>query len=69
MTNLRHLAIGTYERVKGMDIPKLLDYNHAIKHLEIDVNANKNVLTNDLRVLKALSTYVNCVTGGNWNIR
>ncbi|KZS08454.1 Chaoptin [Daphnia magna] len=37
MTNLRHLAIGTYEKVKGLDIPKLLDFNHAIKHLEIDV--------------------------------
>jgi hypothetical protein len=43
MTNLRHLAIGTYERVKGMDIPKLLDFNHAIKPLEIDVNAEENI--------------------------
>jgi hypothetical protein len=26
-----------------MDIPKLLDFNHAIKHLEIDVNAEENI--------------------------
>lgn len=37
MTNLRHLAIGTYERIKGLDIPKLMDFNHVLKHLEIDV--------------------------------
>ena len=37
MTSLRHLAISTYERVKGLDIPRLLDYNQVIKHLEIEV--------------------------------
>lgn len=47
MTNLRHLAIGTYEKVKGLDIPKLLDFNHAIRHLEIEVGAKNKVIFGD----------------------
>lgn len=37
MTALRHLAISTYEKIKGLDIPRLLDYNNVLKHLEIEV--------------------------------
>lgn len=37
MVNLRHLAIGTYERMKSFDLPRLLEHNHALKHLEIEV--------------------------------
>ena len=40
MTSLRHLAISTYERVKGLDITKLIDYNLVIKHLDIEVGIN-----------------------------
>lgn len=39
MTNLRHLAIGTYEQIKGLNIPKMLEYNLVLKHLEIDVSS------------------------------
>lgn len=52
MTNLRHLAIGTYEKIKGLDIPKLLDFNHVLKHLEIDVSKGSTLNRQTLVISK-----------------
>jgi len=51
MTALRHLAISTYEKIKGLDIPRLLDYNNVLKHLEIEVGFAAESLK---RILKGI---------------
>lgn len=56
MTALRHLAISTYEKIKGLDIPRLLDYNNVLKHLEIEVGLTAESLK---RIPKGIRVWSN----------
>lgn len=37
-TNLRKLRITTYNGIKNFNFPNILQYNHGLKHLLIDVS-------------------------------